>query len=97
VIEEAEVVARIRREEKEKTKRIEAIINSVSEGMVAIDRNKKITVFNKVAEDMLGVGDAIGMNVDRVAPKLGLFEVMKTGMPKYQSIQKLGRIKSLPT
>ena len=90
VIEEAKIVARIRREEKEKTKRIEAIINSVSEGMVAIDKNKKITVFNKVAEDLLGVRDVIGMSVDEVAPKLGLCEVLKTGVPKYQSIQKLG-------
>jgi transcriptional regulator with PAS, ATPase and Fis domain len=89
-VEEAKIVARIRREEKEKTKRIEAIIDSVSEGMVAIDRNKKITVFNKVAEDLLGVRDAIGMSVEAVAPKLGLCEVLKTGKPKYQSIQKLG-------
>lgn len=90
VIEEAKIVARIRREEKEKTKRIEAIINSVSEGMVAIDRNKRITVFNKMAEDLLGVRDAIGMSVEEVAPMLGLCEVLKTGMPKYQNIQKLG-------
>lgn len=91
-IDEARVVVSIQKEEMEKTRRMEAILNSVSEGMVAIDRNGAVTVFNKVAEDILGVKGTLGLNVDVVISQLDLCEVLKTGISKFQCLKKVGEV-----
>lgn len=91
-IEEAKVVASIRREEKEKTRRIEAILNSVSEGMIAIDKNGMVTIFNRVAEEILEVKGAVGSRINSLVPQMGLCEVLKTGAPKLQCLQKVGEV-----
>jgi len=91
-IEQAKIVASIQRDEKEKTKRVEAILSSVSEGIIAVDENGIIVVFNKAAEDILEMNGAIGSLVNKVAPQLGLQEVLKTGIPKLQSLMKVGGI-----
>lgn len=90
IIEEAKVVAIIRREEKKKTRWMEAILNSVSEGIVAIDKGAKVMVFNKVAEDILGIRGALGLSISTVVPQLGLCDVLKTGAPNLQCLQKVG-------
>jgi transcriptional regulator with PAS, ATPase and Fis domain len=90
MIQEARVVASIRREEKEKMRRMEAILNAVSEGMVAIDKNGTVTIFNKVAEDILGIKGALGSQIDEVVPQLGLCEVLTTGLERLQHLQQVG-------
>ena len=89
-MEEAKVVASIRREEKAKTKRVEAILGSVSEGMIAIDKTGTVTIFNRVAEDILEVKGAVGSKIDLLVPQMGLCEVLKTGTPRLQRLQKIG-------
>jgi len=91
-IEEARVVASIRREEKEKTRRMEAILNSVSEGIIAIDKAGMVTLFNKVAEDILGIRGSQNSSVAMVITQLGLSEVLKTGRPKLQRLQQVGEV-----
>lgn len=91
-INEAILITCVRREEKEKTKRIEAILNSVSEGMIAIDRNGVINVFNNGAEEILGVKDAVGKHVDELVSQMGLREVLETGTPKLQKLRKIGEV-----
>ncbi len=88
-IDEAIRIICLRRAEKEKTKRFEAILNSVSEGMIAIDRNGLINVFNRVAEEILGVRDAVGKRAAELVSRLGLPEVLDTGKPKFQKLQKI--------
>ncbi|MDI7259754.1 MAG: sigma 54-interacting transcriptional regulator [Thermodesulfobacteriota bacterium] len=97
IIEEANVVATIRREEKKKTRRMEAILNSVSEGIVAIDKGAKVMVFNKAAEDILGIRGALGLSINTVVPQLGLCDVLKIGVPKFQCLQKVGEAQILTT
>ncbi len=93
VLEEAQKVASIRREEKEKMKWMEAILNSISEGAVAINRDGLVTMFNKLAEDLLKIKSAVGLPIDKVIPELGLKEVLKTGAPKFHRLQQVGEIK----
>jgi len=94
-IEEAKVVAFIRREEMAKTKRVEAILSSVSEGMIAIDNRGIITIFNRVAEEILEVKGAVGSSIDSLLPQLKLRDVLTTGTPRLQSLQKVGEVQVL--
>ncbi|MCE5280866.1 MAG: sigma 54-interacting transcriptional regulator [Deltaproteobacteria bacterium] len=94
-INEAISIACVRREEKEKTKRVEAILNSVSEGMIAIDGHGRISLFNQVAEELLGVKGGLGRHVDEVVPEMGLCEILRTGKPRLQKLQKIGEVQIL--
>jgi transcriptional regulator with PAS, ATPase and Fis domain len=91
-ISEAIRIACVSRNEREKTKHIDAMLDSVSEGMIAIDRNGKINIFNRVAKEILGVKDAVGKYIDELGFQLGLREVLETGTPKLQRLQKIGDI-----
>ncbi|MBI5740288.1 MAG: PAS domain-containing protein [Nitrospirae bacterium] len=59
------------------------IISSMSSGMIAIDRNEKITVFNQQAADILNLRprDMIGRDLRALPSPLGdiLYETMETG------------------
>jgi len=92
VMDEAGVVAEIRREERAKTKRIKAVLSSVSEGMIAIDKHGVITIFNKVAEEILELKGAVGLNINSLAPQMGLREILKTGAPRLQCLRKIGEV-----
>jgi transcriptional regulator with PAS, ATPase and Fis domain len=91
-INEAVSIACVRREEKEKTKSVEAILNSVSEGMIAIDSHGRITIFNQVAEEILGVKGRPGAHVDEIVPQMGLCDILKTGRSRLQKLQKIGEV-----
>lgn len=65
------------------------IIESMYNGIVAIDRQGIIILFNKAAAEMLEVKQAevIGRKIDEVIPTTGLLEVVNTG--KLESNQKM--------
>lgn len=68
-------------EERERT--MAAVLESVSEGILAIDRRGIITTINPVAERILRTtaAEARGMKLDRVlAPGLPMMEALKTGL-----------------
>jgi transcriptional regulator with PAS, ATPase and Fis domain len=94
-MEEAKLVALIRREEMAKTRRVEAILSSVSEGMIAIDNRGIVTVFNRVAEEILEIRGAVGASIDSLLPQLGLRDVLAAGMPRPQCLQKIGEVQIL--
>lgn len=88
-------VAHLRREEKRKTYRLKAILESAYDGVVAIDSNGKIEIFNSAAERLLGIeaAKAVGKNVDNIIPNTGLSEVLKTGQPKIGEFQDVGNVR----
>ncbi len=61
--------------------RLEAVINSVHEGVIAINRLGLITHFNKSAEKILGIkkNEIEGRDICYYIPSLPLPEVLKTG------------------
>ncbi len=65
------------------------IIDSMYNGIVAIDRQGTIILFNKAAAEMLEVKkeEVIGRKIDEVVPTTGLLEVVNTG--KLESNQKM--------
>lgn len=61
--------------------RLEAVVDSVYEGVLAIDQNGIVTHFNKSAEQMLGVSrDVIlGKDIRDILPSVPMVEVLKHG------------------
>lgn len=68
----------------------ESLINSIGEGIIAIDRNKKIRVINKIAAKILGVtGEVLGFRIEEVIPHSELPNILKTGLPQYHQMMVL--------
>lgn len=70
-----------------------AILQSVREGIIAIDNNYRLTVINDEAKRILnkaGIkGDLIGQKVDDCIPHTRLCDVLKSGEAEYDREQKL--------
>ena len=69
----------------------EAILRSTREGILAIDRNARITLINEEARRLLGIGpDAVGRPVEEVVPTGRLGVVVQTGKAEYDQQQVVG-------
>lgn len=73
-INEAELIARIRREEQEKSELLRTVIDTSVEGIIATDINDRITIFNPMAEKIFQVShlEAIGNQLKTVIPQFSL-------------------------
>lgn len=69
----------------------EALLQSVREGIIAVDASGKITLVNGVAKDYLECGDeVIGREITEVLPNTRLPEILRTGRPEYDQEQLIG-------
>ena len=80
--------------EKEKAQILQSIIDFAYDGILAIDREGKITVFNHIAEDLMEKKstDIIGETINNVISNTGLLRVLKSGKAEVGEFQKLGNI-----
>lgn len=70
-------------------KQREAVIQSISEGIIAIDENEKITVINSQASKMLHIStEDIGKPIKEVISNSHLPEVLK-GTPQYRQLRNM--------
>ncbi len=70
----------------------EAILQSVREGVIAVNQLGRITLVNDVAKDYLERGDeVIGQDITAVLANTRLAEVLHTGLPEYDQQQLIGR------
>lgn len=68
-----------------------AILHSIREGIIAINERQRITVANREARTLLGLGeDVIGREVTEVIPSTRLPEVLRTGQPDYDQEHVIG-------
>jgi two-component system sensor histidine kinase DctS len=66
----------------------EAVIQSISEGIIAIDSDEKITVMNEQAARMLHIStEDVGKPVAHVIPNSHLPEVIRTEQPQFHQMQ----------
>ena len=58
------------------------LADTTVKGIIIIDVNAKIRVFNKIAEELLGIKaeDALGVSIEEVIPNAGLISVLNTGI-----------------
>jgi PAS domain S-box-containing protein len=91
-INEARKIVAVRRKEKEKTEQVKAILHYISEGVIAVDENGRVTTFNPAAERITGIRqtDILGKVITSVIENSKLIEVMKHGKPELGQLQTFG-------
>ncbi len=68
-----------------------AILNGIGEGVLAIDREQRVTVINEEAQRILGRrSEAIGMPVQEIVPYSRLPEILHSGEPELNQEMLLG-------
>ena len=90
-VEEAKNIIRARNHEKEKTKTFQAILDFVNDGVIAVDENAVVTVFNPSAEKIFRMTKetVIGKNIKDVIEEEGMSRVLKTSSAELEHIQKV--------
>ncbi len=92
-IREAESVVKVRRREQARTETLRTIIDSTTDGIIAIDDTARITLFNKTAEDLFGLSQnqVAGCPVAEIIPNTRLPHVLRTGEPEIGEVQLIGK------
>lgn len=80
-VQEAKRIAHARRLEKVKTELFKTVLDYAYEGIVSVDGQGKITIFNPVAAHLTGIdgNQAVGKDIDQVWPQLRLRQVVSGG------------------
>jgi len=69
----------------------EVMLNSIEEGLIAVDRDGKIIYVNKAAREILKLDlDVIGSHVTEAIPNTRMHIVLRTKTPEYDQIQYIG-------
>jgi transcriptional regulator with PAS, ATPase and Fis domain len=90
-LQEAVRTAQIARQGQAVTSRIKAILDYAYEGIIAIDEQGLITVFNKTAEEIVKArAETVqGKPISSILPQTGLLRVMETGVPELGELQDI--------
>ncbi|MBP2666098.1 MAG: sigma-54 dependent transcriptional regulator [Firmicutes bacterium] len=93
-VREAVRTAQVAKQNQAVTGRIKAIMDYAYEGVVAVDENGNITVFNKTAAEITGISaeSALNRHIRSVLPETGLLRVLETGEAELGELQKLNGI-----
>jgi PAS domain S-box-containing protein len=91
MLDDAENVARLKREERKKAERYRCIIDAASEGIIAVDQDGFITIANKQARNLLGLSDNDGINkhITKVLPNTQILESLRSQKPLFNRIEKI--------
>ena len=89
---EAERVAQVRKQEIEKTKHIESIINFAYDGIIGIDKRGIIDTFNPRAEEIFEkkAYKVIGKNIKEILPTMDLLKVIHKGYEEKDKMWTIG-------
>lgn len=92
---EARRVNKVRKQEKRKAEQLKAMLNFTYDGIIALDNEGKITLFNKVAEELSGwsAEHAMNRNVTEVIPDAGCHHLLTTGRPELGAVFEIGNVK----
>lgn len=91
-INEAKLLVETIRSEKERTNQFRTILEYISDGVLAVNREGRVTVYNRVAESIMGVrkNTVIGKPVQEVIPNTRMHEVVETGKEEIGVLQEIG-------
>jgi len=90
-IQQAKDILYASRLQKEKAQQFATIIDFVHDGIIAIDKQGCITVFNRASEMLTGFSkqEALGKNITEIIPKTKLLSILDTVRPDIGDIQWL--------
>jgi len=96
-IREAKHLLEVQQEEKEKAEILKSIIDFAYDGILGIDKEGKITVFNPVVEKITGksADQAIGKAVTDVVENTRMMDVLMSGEPELGEMQHIGGVQIL--
>jgi propionate catabolism operon transcriptional regulator len=92
---EARRVNTVRKKERSKAEQLKVMLNFTHDCIIAINKEGKITVFNKMAEKLTGwsAKKAIHRSVTEVIPNAGCHHLLKSGIPELGAIFEIGNVK----
>jgi len=90
-IQQAKEILHASRLQKEKAQQFATIIDFVHDGIIAIDNDGCVTVFNSAAEKLTGFSkqEALGKPINEIIPKTKLLSILDTVKPDIGDIQWL--------
>ncbi len=94
-LEEAKKIILAIRKEKEAGERVKAIIEYSNEGIICIDKEGCINIFNRSAERLLNLynRDVLGKNILSVVPEIELEDTLISGIEESEIIKKINETK----
>ncbi len=96
-LEEAKRIVYARRLEARRTNELKAMLDYTYEGIIAVDREGKITIFNPVAQSVTGIPleEALGSPAERVIPSISFTDALRNGSQDIGGFVDLGQSKIL--
>ena len=94
-LEEAQRIVYARRLEVHRSNELKAMLEYAYEGIIAIDREGKVTIFNPVAQSVTGIRqeEALGSPADQVIPSISFKDVLQSGSRDIGEIVDFGHSK----
>lgn len=88
---EAKNILEIKRREKEKTERSEAILNNIKEGIISTDKNGVVIIYNQSAENIIGISksDVLGKDISKALKNKNVTKLFLDTKPEYGRIEHL--------
>ncbi|MBA3032000.1 MAG: sigma 54-interacting transcriptional regulator [Gammaproteobacteria bacterium] len=101
---EARAIAAARRQERKDVVRIRTVLETIKEGVITVDNDGCVQIFNQMAADILGFPGVdrdllrpIGKPLPDVIQGTGLLSVLKTGKPEIDQVRRVGSAKIVIT
>lgn len=90
-IEEAIRIAIATREENKRGERFRTIVENSKDGIISVDKNGYISIFNTAAEKILELKgkEVVGKHIDNVLPELELTEILYSGIGEMEVIKNI--------
>ena len=90
-VQQAKDILYASRLQKEKAQQFATIIDFVHDGIIAIDNQGRVTVFNSASEKITGFSkqEALGKQITEIIPETRLLNVLETMRPEIGDIQQL--------
>lgn len=96
-IEKAKETVRVSREKQTEAERLKIILNLEQNGIVSIDEQKIVTVFNSAAEEITGIkkDEIIGKPIEEYFPDSPILENLQTAKSVFGEIVTVGAVKAV--
>lgn len=93
-IEKAKETARVSREKQAEAERFKIILDLQQNGIVSVNEEKAVTVFNSAAEEMTGIkrGEIIGQPIDRFFPDIPVTDDLEAGGGSLGEVVPFGKV-----
>lgn len=91
---QARMIAAINRKDLEQKKRLEAILQMMDEGIIGTDQYGRLNIFNKAAEDILGLDkqQVFDQAFNRILKESKLTDILTHGVPEKDTVCKINGI-----